>query len=148
MSLPRDLVVRLTPALLRRGDLAVARALDPRRGDVGALRRAFACAGAERRFAWRLLERRTNLWLFRTHQRAACGDFVIVDVSPPRVEARAALVLELKRGEPVREVGPTRLQVRNARAALLELARLGVIGAEAEATTLLGDADALMATLV
>src|SRR5579862_2589567 len=94
------LVVRLTLPLLSRGELAVARAARASRTDMSRVRWALACSSRERRFARALLERRTNLWLFRTSQRAFGGDFLIVDASEPRIGSRPVLVLELKDGEP------------------------------------------------
>lgn len=56
----------------------------------------FALSGPERVFARELLRSRRNLWLWRTNQRARCGDFVVVDMSEPRAERRVARVIELK----------------------------------------------------
>lgn len=142
-------VIRVTLALLRRGELALARAAAPRRADLGAVRRALACSGPELRFARALLGRKANLWLLRTDQRAFGGDFVVIDVSPPRVADRAALVLELKRGEQVRRAGATRHQVQNASAVLAAAARAtGAISPGAPYEVLFGDPDALLALLV
>jgi hypothetical protein len=141
-------VVRLTLALLRRGALALVRELDPPRKHVSPLRRAFACSGPEVRFARALLERHTNLWLLRTDQRAFSGDFVLIDLSSPRPEARATLVLELKCGEPARRVGAARHQVRNAALAVAAAARsTGAIPEDAPHDVWLGDAEALLVIL-
>jgi hypothetical protein len=147
MSDPK--VVRLTLALLRRGELALARAAGPRRADLGAVRRALACNAPELRFARALLDRKANLWLLRTDQRAFGGDFVVIDVSPPRVTDRRALVLELKRGEQVRRVGATRHQVQNAAAVIAAAARAtGAIAPDAPYDVLFGDPDGLFAFFV
>lgn len=142
------LVVRLTLPLLRRGELALARVAATRRADVAVARRVLACAGPERRFARALLERKANLWLLRSDQRAFGGDFVVVDCSPARVEDRAALVLELKQGAPVARAGPSRHQVRNASAVVAAAARAtGALRPDAPFEVLLGDPDALLARL-
>lgn len=70
----------------------------------------YALSGPETVFAKGVLTRKRNLWLYRCHQRRFCGDFVLVDMSAP-VELRAAWVLELKLGEPLRfDVGGVQLQ--------------------------------------
>ena len=143
--MPVPAISRLTLALLRRGDLTLARSLAPARRDLGATRRAFECSAPERRFAWALLERKTNLWLLRTDQRGFSGDFVVLDLSSPRLDDRPVLVLELKQGAALREVGPTRHQVQNAAAAVAAAARLtGAIAPDAAFRVLLGDPDALL----
>ncbi|MCO5165283.1 MAG: hypothetical protein M9894_02800 [Planctomycetes bacterium] len=142
------IVVRLTLPLLRRGDLALARAAGARRGDVAAVRRALACSGPERRFARALLERRTHLWLLRADQRAFAGDFVVVDLSPPRLERRAALVLELKQGASLVRAGSTRHQVQHAAAVVAAAARAtGALAPAAPFEVLVGDPTALLAWL-
>lgn len=145
----RPTVVRVTLALLRRGELALARELGPRRSELGAVRRAFACKAPELRFARALLDRKTNLWLLRTDQRSFGGDFVVIDVSPPRVADRTAQVLELKRGEQARQVGPNRHQLQNAAAVVAAAARAtGAIAADASYEVLLGDPDELLEVLL
>lgn len=98
---------------------------------------AFKCD--ELAFARALLERRPNYWLYRTSQRAFAGDFVAVDVSPPRREGRRVLALELKRGQRVRAI-----TLANAEAVVRALAERGVVGADAEVHSLVGDARAIL----
>ncbi len=142
------IVVRLTLALLRQGELALARAAGPRRADLAATRRALVCSGPELRFARALLERKPNLWLLRADQRAFGGDFVVVDVSPPRLDARQALVLELKQGASVRRVGLTHHQLQRAGEVVAAAARAsGALPADAPRELLVGDPDLLLALL-
>lgn len=142
------IVVRVTLGLLRQGELALARAAAPRRRDFSDVRRALACTGPELRFARALLEGKTNLWLLRTDQRAFGGDFLVIDVSPPRLADRSALVLELKRGLPALRVGPTRHQVQNAEAAVDAAARVtGALLRGAPYEVVFGDPARLLALL-
>ena len=101
---------------------------------------AFKCD--ELAFARALLERRPNYWLYRTSQRAFAGDFVAVDVSPPRREGRRVLALELKRGRRVRPIA-----LANAKAVVRALAEGGVVDVDAEVRSLVGDARDLLAVL-
>lgn len=118
------LTIRLSRSALRRRD-AIARL-----GATWQARRLFAFKCDELDFARSLLERRTNLWLYRTSQRAFAGDFIIVDVSSPNPAARPVLFIELKMGQPVVLSLPTSVQLRNAPAALRELAGTGVVTVE------------------
>jgi hypothetical protein len=102
------------------------------------LREMFELSGPELEFARLLLERRRNFWLYRTNQRHACGDFLVVDMSAPR--DRRAYALELKSGEPVR-VGVGGRQFLGLDTALAELD--DVIGAGLVVTAQ-GDGDAMM----
>src|SRR5688500_7667589 len=77
----------------------------------------FALKCDELAFARALLARRSNLWLYRTSQRAFAGDFLIVDLSHPSPSSRSVVVTELKRGERVRVGAPSSVQLRNAIAA-------------------------------
>src|SRR5690349_3063427 len=88
-----SLVLRLPRSALVRRD-AVARL-----SATWQARSLFAFKCDELAFARALLARRTNLWLYRTSQRAFAGDFIVVDVSSPpsRVDSRRAFVIELKR---------------------------------------------------
>lgn len=148
LATPAPLVARLTLALLRKGDLTVARSLGPRRGELGEVRRALTCHQAERRFARQVLERRTNLWVLRPSQRAFCGDFLLVDMSERRESARRVIVLELKLGAPLRRGGPTTHQVQNAAAAVTAAAALtGAIPPDAEYAVWIGDPDQVLAAL-
>ena len=100
----------------------------------------------ELEFARALLERRTNLWLYRTSQRAFAGDFLVVDVSSPPAQAgrRRVVVVELKRGDPLRVAQPTAVQLRNTPAAVRELAETGVVNEGCDVRAVIGDADAVL----
>jgi hypothetical protein len=102
------------------------------------LREMFALGAPEVAFARALLERRRNLWLFRSNQRHFCGDFLAVDMSAPR--DRRTYALELKAGEPLR-LGIGGVQFAGLAGALAELASL--IGA-GPVVTAQGDAAAVM----
>jgi hypothetical protein len=104
---------------------------------------AFKCD--ELSFARTLLARRTNLWLYRTSQRAFAGDFIVVDVSSPAPPTRRISVVELKRGEPLRVGQPSSVQLCNAPAALRELAGTGVVSEDAPVRAITGDASAVLA---
>jgi hypothetical protein len=78
----------------------------------------FALAGPELAFARAVLTRRRNVWLYRTNQRHACGDFVAIDMSAPR--DRRAYALELKSDEPVR-LGAGGVQLAGLDLAIAEL---------------------------
>ncbi|MBX3264713.1 MAG: hypothetical protein KIS78_27245 [Labilithrix sp.] len=136
-----SLVLRLTRAALERRD-AVARLAASWQA-----RSLFAFKCDELAFARALLARRTNLWLYRTSQRAFAGDFIVVDVSSPVAASRPIRVLELKRGAPARVGPPTSVQLRNAPAALRELARTGVVSEDAPVRAITGDAAAILALL-
>lgn len=127
------LTLRLPRAALERRD-AVARL-----SVTWQSRALFAFKCDELAFARALLARRTNLWLYRTSQRAFAGDFLVVDVSSPRLEARRATVIELKRGERVRHGRPSSVQLRNAPLALGELAKKRVVTHECSLDALVGD---------
>ncbi len=62
---------------------------------------AFSHSRPERQFAKTLLRYERRWWLFRCHQRGFCGDFVIVDMSPPAGQSRLAAVIELKTSAPL-----------------------------------------------
>ncbi|MBU0550844.1 hypothetical protein KJ940_05020 [Myxococcota bacterium] len=90
------------PSAYGRGGLSLERLMSrlPISWSKGwALREAFLLTPAERAFARQLLTRRTQIWLFRCNQRAACGDFVAVDMSSA---ARPAYVIELKAEAPLK----------------------------------------------
>jgi hypothetical protein len=105
----------------------------------------FEMSGPEREFAQALLARRTNLWLYRCNQREACGDFVVVDLSPPAAADRPALVLELKARAPL-AFGGARLQLARAADAIAEIAATGVL-AHTRFEQLQGDPLAVLAHL-
>lgn len=95
----------MSPTLVHLGRRAIAR----RDHLLSAIERqapgqawAFRLCPDELRFARRLLEARTQLWLFRSDQRRACADFVVVDMSAPEPGNRTAHVIEVKLGRPVR----------------------------------------------
>jgi hypothetical protein len=112
---------------------------DAARADRALTHHAYAFKADEGRFARELLARRTERWLYRANQRAFCGDFVVVDMSPGRTAPRRAWVVELKLGAPLREGGgAVGLQLVRATEAL---AALGLTG---EATLLSGDARAVL----
>ena len=102
------------------------------------LREMFALSGPELALARLLLERRRNLWLYRTNQRHYCGDFIAIDMSAPR--DRRTYALEVKTGEPLR-VGVGGRQFTGLPGALAELA--DVIGAGVVVTAQ-GDGEAIV----
>lgn len=138
-------VLPLPRAMLARGDVVsrlVARfELRPRARD--AMVGAYAFKDAELDFARALCALRTNLWLWRAHQQRFSGDFIIVDLSPPRPEDRPALAVELKRGRRVC-VGRPGIQMINAPRALGVLARQGVVRRDAAPLFVTGDAWAVL----
>jgi len=136
-----SLVLRLPRAALCRRD-AVTRLAPTWQG-----RRLFAFKCDELEFARTLLERRPNLWLYRTSQRAFAGDFIVVDLSSPLRESRPVTVIELKRGEPVRLSLPTSVQLRNAPAAVRELAGAGVVAESCALRAITGDGRGVLAFL-
>jgi hypothetical protein len=141
LELPRRALARrdLVPALLRRAS-GVARADLPRAVE------AFALKNDELSFARALLVRRSQLRLFRSNQRAFCGDFVVIDVSSPAVERRRAVVLDLKHGARLRVGGGgAGIQLRNAELAVRDLARTtSVLAEEAPFDMVTGDSGAVL----
>lgn len=123
-------LLRLPRWLLRQGlRLDRALALDPAwtRARPGVVVPRLRLSGPEERFARELLQRRSNLWLWRCLPSASCGDFAVVDLSDPRPDARPLWLVELKERSPWR---PGRgLQLQRPERARDELAGLGVIGA-------------------
>jgi hypothetical protein len=132
-QMPALLLLRLPRAALARRDAIV------RLADSPLERSLFAFKCDELAFARALLERHPNWWLYRTNQRAFAGDFVAVDVSPPRREGRRVLALELKRGQRVRGI-----RLANAKGVVRELADEGVVVADASVDSLVGDARAVL----
>ncbi|WP_437961153.1 hypothetical protein WME76_16995 [Sorangium sp. So ce119] len=133
------LSIKLTRrAVARRDRLCefVQKAVRPCQADA-----AFAFKTNEDDFARGLMDRRTELWLFRSNQRAYCGDFLAVDMSSPWPARRPSDVIELKRGMPVRiGGGAVGLQLRNAASAVQGLAqRKDLLGAEAAYVAVSGD---------
>lgn len=136
LALPRRSLARrdLVPAL-------VHRAIRPANADVGQVVQAFELKNDELDFARALLFRKSQLHLFRSNQRAFCGDFVVIDVSSPDVARRRAVVLDLKQGAPLRVGGGgAGVQLRNAELAVREIARAtAVLGGEAAFEVVTGD---------
>ena len=113
-------VIHLAPRSLRRRDGVPVTIL--RQSEAGFARRVlgvFALSEDELRFAREVLAERPCYWVFRSNQRAFCGDFVLVDMSSPRPERRRVFVVDLKRGATVREGGGgAGVQLTRARAAV------------------------------
>lgn len=146
---PEPFTLYLPPWLGERFDLARAIAESGRWGwtDGYRLLERFELHAPERDFIKTLLARRTNLWLFRTNQRLACGDLIAVDMSAPEPADRRAHVIELKTGEPL-ALGGARLQCARHREALAEIAVLtGVITPATACELIYGDAGAILAHL-
>lgn len=146
--MPGDpLTLRLPPWLIDRFDLprVIAEAGSYTRSEAYRLLERFAMSGPEQAFVRTVLARRTNLWLYRCNQRAACGDFLVVDVSTPAPTDRTAIALELKAGAPL-ALGGARVQLANVDAALDELIAAGVL-ATAAVTHAHGDDAAVLAYL-
>ncbi|KYG07350.1 hypothetical protein [Sorangium sp. So ce542] len=146
------LSIKLTRRAVARRDLfceLVQKAVRPCQADAAFAFHAFAFKADEDGFARELMDRRTELWLFRSNQRASCGDFLAVDMSSPWPARRRAYVIELKRGMPVRlGGGAVGVQLRNAASAVQGLAQQGdVLGAEAAYVTVAGDGAEIAAML-
>jgi len=131
----RDVIVRLAKTLHR-----------TQRVDPEAVTHAFAFKCDELAFARTLLTRHPRYWLFRTHQQRRCGDFAVVDMSPPDPALRTVWVVELKRAEPVRAHRGAGLQLAQADdlgAALA--AALGIVPMDTVVAQAVGDGRALAA---
>lgn len=141
-------LLRLPSRLAREGfhwDRLTA-AVAARTGDVAAhVRSAFGLSGPERRFALEVLRRHPNVWLYRCHQRAFCGDFVLVDMSPPRPAHRRPCFVELKAGVPLRQ-GRGGVQLGRAPMAAAWLRCSGIVG-DASPTLWTGSPEVVLATL-
>jgi hypothetical protein len=144
------LTLRLPFHLARRGfSLARLLAADTTRpwSEGYALLEQLALSRPERDFALALLREKTNLWLYRCNQRRFCGDFVVIDVSPPRPARRRARVIELKQGAQL-DTDAGGLQLANHRRALHEIAaRDGVIDEGCPVELLRGDPTAVLSAL-
>jgi len=148
----RDPIVLLLPhTLLHQGfDLARLIAEDGRwtwAVGYGLLER-FALREHEKAFAKAMLSERTNFWLYRTDQRARCGDFIAVDMSSSAPEARVAYVIELKTGASLtvgRKGAST--QLSGHRAALSAIAQTSVIAPSTRAIVLVGSPESVLAAL-
>ena len=144
MSRPLPRALRLSRSVVDRKDgLArhIRRTLNPPSDQLPRVVHAYALTEDERSFARHLLAFRTQVWLWRSHQQAFCGDFVLVDLSNPDPASRPAWVVDLKRGAPLRRSG---WQLRLADEALAELAAEGVIAPEVGPRVLTGDRQALL----
>jgi hypothetical protein len=155
--------LRLPSSLLRSGfSLARLLAADsvfpqrrPRREDPNRdrswaesylLLEALELSGPEREFARELLRRKSNLWLYRSNQRTACGDFLVVDMAPPRPAWRRVVVLELKAGEPLR-LDAGGLQLAGHEAAIEELCAAGVVDGGRPSLLARGSGEAILRDL-
>jgi hypothetical protein len=150
MPRPIPLLLEIPRRALARRDLVPAlvyRALRPARTDMARVVECFALCDDELGFARALLDKRSQHHLFRSNQRAFCGDFVVVDVSSPEVARRRAVVLDLKQGAPLRVGGGgAGVQLRNADQAVRDLARSsGALGDEAPFEVLTGDTREVLA---
>ncbi len=136
LRLPRAALRRRVPlaALLRH---ATGRAASP------PVLRAFALSPDEQRFADALTERHAQFWLYRSHQRAFCGDFVVVDMSAPRPHDRRVYAVDLKAGARLRRAAG--IQMRNRHRAVAALATAGVILPDTPAEPVLGDRRVVLA---
>ncbi|WP_437541228.1 hypothetical protein WMF39_26650 [Sorangium sp. So ce1504] len=144
------LSIKLTRRAVARRDLfceLVKRAVRPSQADAAFAFHAFAFKADEDEFARELMRRRTELWLFRSNQRASCGDFLAVDMSSPWAARRRSYVIELKRGMPVRiGGGAVGVQLQKAASAVQALAQKGdVLGVEGAYVTVAGDGAEIIA---
>jgi hypothetical protein len=145
MSFPTFL--KLSRAALARRDIVrriVQRSRSVPRHAVAETAHAFAMTEDELFFARALLAVRSQLWLFRTHQRGFAGDFVVVNLSSPDPAYRLVFAVELKMGSRVRVHGGTPLQLRNAGLVVAHIARTGVIADSCAPEMLTGDARAVI----
>jgi hypothetical protein len=143
MSIRLPLAVRVTCRTLVPSDAfeaSVLLAVRPTRVSPAFAVHAFAFKSDERSFARELLARRTELWLYRSNQRAFCGDFLAVDMSSPLPSRRRAFVIELKLAGALR-VGSGGVQMKNAPLAVRHLGSvLGPLGVTPPFETVTGDA--------
>ncbi|MGF1527220.1 MAG: hypothetical protein ACFCBW_10555 [Candidatus Competibacterales bacterium] len=147
----RPVALRLSTASVARAD-ALWRQLAGRSGrsnrQVDELIVAFAFKNDERQFARQLLSRRPHYWLFRTHQRHYCGDFVVVDMSSPKLEGRRVFVVDLKQNAPLRRGGGAGRQFANAPEVVAALAQGGLVTPEVGFDKLSGDRRQVLAFLL
>lgn len=113
-------------------------------GKAWRLQERFAMSSREEDFARRLLHRKRNLWLFRCHQQAYCGDFIVVDMSAPQPGHRSAWLIELKARAPLKQGGGGGLQLQRAPEAIAELIGQGILTDASAVDVLLGDEDAVL----
>lgn len=129
---------------LRRRDV-VARALlrlelSPR--ERAELRPFFELHPSELSFLRAIVRVHTRFHVYRTHQKSACGDFVVIDMSSPRIDRRRVFAVELKSGGALSE-SPS-VQLARIDRALRELRRRGVIGDEVEPRILRGSEECVL----
>jgi hypothetical protein len=147
MSFPKLSYLRLPRAALARRDAVgtLLRARVSLRGHArAAIWHAFAFKDDELLFARALLEARSCLWLYRTHQRAFAGDFVVVDVSSPDVARRPVAGIELKRGEALRLHDGAVIQLRNVPRVVEAIGTTGVVDGSRRAPLVTGSAAAVL----
>lgn len=152
MSRALPLVLEIPRRALARRDLVptlVARAIAPSRAHAAFVTSVFHLSEDELAFARALLERSTRYHLFRANQRAFCGDFVVVDCSPPRPRDRRAVVLDLKLGARAKiGGGGAGAQLRHASEAVREVARVsGSVEVDAPFSLVTGSREAVLALL-
>jgi len=150
MPFPKLSFLRLPRAALVRRDAvgALLRSRVRLRGHArAAIWHAFAFKDDELLFARALLEARSCLWLYRTHQRAFAGDFVVVDVSSPDVARRPVAGIELKRGDPLRVHDGAMIQLRNVPRVVEAIGATGVVDGGRKAWIVTGSAGAVLAFL-
>jgi hypothetical protein len=104
----------------------------------------FDMRSQERAFVKIVLARHTNLWLFRTNQRRACGDVIAIDMSSSRRSDRRAYVMELKMNTPL-VVGGAHLQLAHHAEAIDELVARAVLGDRSPVELLYGDDASVLA---
>ncbi len=140
LHLPSKVLARKDAVACALGALALP---ERRRGRLDPF---FALHPSELVFARQLLRVHTRFWLFRTHQQAACGDFVVVDMSSPRADRRSVYALELKTGSGVSTAGG--LQLAGVARAVEELTVEGVVGDRANLVVLRGNAEEISELLL
>ena len=101
----------------------------------------FAFCNDEEKFAKTLLQRKKNLWVFRTSQKNFCGDFVIVDMSSPDPSYRQVFILDLKFGARLKiGGGGAGIQFSRSPLAIEDIAKhTGIIPTNAKYELLSGD---------
>ena len=106
------------------------------------LRPFFELHPSELSFLRAIVRVHTRFHVYRTHQKSACGDFVVIDMSSPRIDHRRVFAVELKSGGALSE-SPS-VQLARIDRALRELRRRGVIGQEVEPRILRGSEECVL----
>ncbi len=116
-----------------------------RREDIARLNGSFRFKNDEERFARELVERKSNLWIFRSNQQGFCGDFVVVDMSSPVPGQRRVYVIDLKQRARLKlGGGGVGNQFIHAAAAVRDIGeRTGVVPPDATFYLLSGDRQAV-----